>query len=561
MCKLQIKSFDFSGSVVGFIYQGKRTYHSIIGGLLSIMMMFGIIIILVAYLDVFFRRTKTKMTFEDKKYYAPPLLNLTDNFAFVVMTQYGEKNMIRNDIIKIDAVFKVKNGTDWKFKPIDSMPCHPVSDSPIDLFNKLELSKGICFNTSGLGIQGSHVTDILQFLQLNFRLCMNDTNCYSEEKIKEYIERTKPVALFYFVDATFEIYNHSNRVSEFYNYIDINLTYQNNKETNIYFSLNELLVDEHYLFPGKPVNYSRYMIESSQDKGAIRSSQETTILSFNLKSSNYKSTIHISFMQLTELLASICSLINVLIITICSIGNYFNHYLFQADLINAIFESEISSDYSIVQSNKKIFNFRENINRKSTTKTIEKKLSNNYLFKDVSPINKTNNNLPINQSDQSLVISDSFHQLIKKQQKLIKSEFSQSNVIKMVFLSMIPFNSNNRHKDYKSKFNQINQSLIFYQDLKNAYRKLMEIDLLKYLLLTEEQLTMYQLLPKLQFKNQNNTDFEVLINNPNFHFLKCRKYRNKVLNNSLNKELFSSTMAFSNNGNKLNEKLLKLISK
>lgn len=83
----------------------------------------------------------------------------------------------------------------------------------------------------------------------------------------------------------------------------------------------------------------------------------------------------------------------------------------------------------------------------------------------------------------------------------------------------------------------MNHSLIYYQELINVYKKLMEIDLVKYLILSEDQLSLYRLIPKPQYNSSNclkkktNKEFFSLINDSDFHFLKTKEYIKKALNN------------------------------
>ena len=79
------------------------------------------------------------------------------------------------------------------------------------------------------------------------------------------------------------------------------------------------------------------MIDSFRDKVSVRTEKQTEALKVNFMSSKNKKVISISFMQVSELLANVTSLGNVFIIILSTIGDFINHFFFQNDLMNALY--------------------------------------------------------------------------------------------------------------------------------------------------------------------------------------------------------------------------------
>lgn len=559
MRHINLAKIDICNSIVGLMYKGSRRYKSIFGGVLSLLLITAIASIIITFLNDFFGRDKAKMTFEQIKYHNPPSLNISNNFFFIVMTQFEGITLMRDDIIKIDAVLKTKKQNQWVSTPIDLIPCEENPNFPIDIFSPLESSKGVCFNTSGVSIEGSYVNEIYKYIQIRFTLCLNDNDnqsCYPQNKMEDFFHKTKPVAIIYFLDSAFQIYNRTDKVMQFYNYFDSNLTYQNNKETNLYYSSNELRVDESYFFPSNPKIYSGFMIESIRDKGAFRYAEDNTIMTFNFMSNNYKTVLHISYMQIVELLASICALINVLVILANLVGNYFNHYLFQSDLLNSFYESDIPDEKSFNKINIKL-------NSKFPLNNLSLSSHTNFVSTSILP---NNNKIPFAETEKA---SHSITHIIHRKKCQSKHNFDHINIIKLSFGAFAPWMLNSHTKQQIDVFNKMNQSLFYYQELINVYKKLMEIDLLKYLILTDDQLSLYRIIPKPQYNDTNHSlknvdrEFGSLINDSEFHFLKSKEYIEKALNNNKEmKDLFiSKDNKVDNKDGKLTEKLVELIER
>ena len=100
----------------------------------------------------------------------------------------------------------------------------------------------------------------------------------------------KPLAIVHFLDAAFDTNakKNSDRVNRFINYVDVNVTYRNAKETNIFFSQNEMDVDDNYFFHSQPKVFSYFMIDSFRDLVSVRTENQKEALLINLMSSKNK---------------------------------------------------------------------------------------------------------------------------------------------------------------------------------------------------------------------------------------------------------------------------------
>lgn len=134
----------------------------------------------------------------------------------------------------------------------------------------------------------------------------------------------------YFLDAAFVTNTKKNSeiVNRFINYVDVNVTYRNAKETNIFFSQNEMDVDDNYFFHSQQKVFSYFMFDSFRDLVSVRAENQREALLINLMSSKNKLIISISFTQLSELLVNISSLTSVVILIVSTLGDFINHFFF-----------------------------------------------------------------------------------------------------------------------------------------------------------------------------------------------------------------------------------------
>lgn len=517
---INFSSIDLSGSIVGLVYDGHRRYRSSLGGLFSIVMIMAIISISITYLKEFFGRNKPKMSFENMKYWNPPLQNLSNDFNFTVLMKYDGITKLRNDIIKINAYYISKHGTQSTSVNIPVIPCHNDIEDKKNLFQTFELAKGLCFNVTSYALTGTQVTDIFQYIQIVFELCIDREGCLPLDQMKYFFEINRPQAFIYFEDLIFQPNEKHQRTKAFYNYVDVNVTFGDLKETNIYFSKNQMLIDDSYFFPSYPKNYSSFMIDSFRDLVSVRTEQQSDSLTLNLLPSKNQYVIYISYMQLSELLASVSALTNITMIIFTSLGEIFNHQIFQNDLMQTLFNLDVES--------RTLDNIKKEMLHKNNKSMLYGDSSHNKCInittKDYYGISRIRSQgKKQGQSIRNIINLVEKRNLYTKRNTIVL-HYNYMNML--IFSNIIPFCHSKKLKEVKKKFNKINQFLLIYQDQKNIFRKMQEVDYLKYLLLTEEQLALYQIIPKPNYNvinELNTTDFSSLFCWIPFHYLKSHK--------------------------------------
>ena len=99
----------------------------------------------------------------------------------------------------------------------------------------------------------------------------------------------------------------------------------------------KLNVDDSYFFASAPRIYQNFMIDNFRDLVSVRTEHQKEALLVNLLSSKNKQVINITYIQLSELLANVGAVINIIIFFITLFGDYVNHYIFQNELMMALY--------------------------------------------------------------------------------------------------------------------------------------------------------------------------------------------------------------------------------
>ena len=216
------------------------------------------------------------------------------------------------------------------------------------------------------------------------------------------------------------------------------------------------------------------MIDSYRDLVSVRTEQQDEALTINLMSSKNKQIITISYMQLSELLANIGALINILMFMIMGLGNYINHYFFQNELMKSLFEFEGKSSSYVQPSLKQSFN-----------ELLVKSQNSLSILKDMKSIHSVNSLKPK-------------HSEITRRHILPKEKpFKDIETILFSVTFIIPcIKLNKKYRNRIMKYASLERQLFLFQDLLNVYKKIQEIDILKYLLFTKRQLHIYETIPK-----------------------------------------------------------------
>jgi len=339
-----IQKLDLFSSVVGLRYKGNWRYKTFIGGLVSIIYVLILMTIAIYFMIKYINREEVYMSFENTKNYNPPMLNISRDFNIAVSMRYGNKNILRKEIMDVEFEYVTYNITSdtLTIQKIPIIKCREESfRSANEQFYSFGLNDSLCIDTNNFTIEGSNINNYYSYIRANFILCSNSTlnnnTCLPWEDIAYIIDTNKPLANLYFLDSTFQPKNSDNFLIQFINNINVNITSGDAKETNVYFSNDELFVEQGYIFNLPDKIYNSYVIQSFRDLVSVRAPDQLISLSFNLMSSKYQSKTYISYLKFSTLLANVGGIIQFLLLIINITVYYINNYYFDSECIRLFY--------------------------------------------------------------------------------------------------------------------------------------------------------------------------------------------------------------------------------
>jgi hypothetical protein len=250
--------------------------------------------------------------------------------------KYSDNITFRRDVFTIELVYtKVDSAnktTDIQNIPLVNCTEDHFSEN-ISEFNTLGLHHGLCANLSGVDIQGSTFNSIFSYITIRFNIC-NGNDCLSSTELEEIINSLKPRAFFFFLNARYT--TKEPYINKLVNYMYVDLTYYDFKETQVFVSKSGLNIQDSYILDSV-TSISNLVLDSYRDLVSVRSTDSYTTLNIHIQSSNNEIAMNLSYMKLSEMISSIGGFLNILLLFGNGISYYFGQYFFQIEFLDKIF--------------------------------------------------------------------------------------------------------------------------------------------------------------------------------------------------------------------------------
>lgn len=177
---------------------------------------------------------------------------------------------------------------------------------------------------------------------------------------------------------------------------------------------------------------------------------------------------------------------------IMGLGNYINHFFFQNELMKSLFEFDGDNHHH----HRHHHNKHPPNEKQSFSDLISKNQNSVTIFKDTKSVHSLSS---ANQKTKQ-------QQLTKRKSYTKEKAFKDIETILFSITFIIPCIKHNKtYRKRIEKYFALEKQLSLFQDLLNVYKKIQEIDILKYLLFTRRQLITYETIPKpIIFKNKMN---------------------------------------------------------
>jgi hypothetical protein len=502
------EKIDMLGGKIGYKIDGQSTYKIHFGGLLTVILMGVYLYFLTMMLIPFLQRGVPRIAFQNYKDTDPPSFTLLDNIKVAFKINFPrakpENNISFTDQFTFNATYITTNTSEISSVTLESNIKYEKSNvnkynSLEDQFNKLKLKDSftLVFDKN-MNLKGSPISDVYSYFKIDFYL-----KNPSEERINQFIGLVHQYGCnlqVFYTDTSLELANYTTPYIKFLSYYEDDISYYETRKATIGLSLNSLNEQDGYLFYDHFVEPQQFLIHQATTMKFIpRSdpdpSKPTLLYSVTINYNKQRTDYTRSYMMIPELLSILGGNLYFLLYLFGVIYNYVNDYLFNIRLIEETFELDRDGlgQFEIIQPRikKKISKFElVNLERLEEHSVTAGNAQNSNLSVTNNNATATHHSQNVSQDDfgdkKKKKKSNQVVPVIKKRrQQSEKSFFSPGDVCHHLFLFWMAPTQRSERK--RSMYNKAKSQIDAYMDILSVTKRLIEIDLLKYLIFNEEQ--------------------------------------------------------------------------
>jgi hypothetical protein len=534
--KNTVKNCDMFGEGIHLLINKKETANTILGGFLTILLLLGLGgTLIITSIDIFLKE-KPLVTVENRILPSRPNMTL-DNFtfplSFFVQDGYAHNyNDPRYYTIELRDVTFINsdNGTTQIDVYHEYESCNPYHFPLIsnNTFYSTGLQNYYCIKNQNISVGGYYDEKYVRYLGVNLKTCKNSSEsnitCAPEEEIKEYFTNTT----FYF-----GLFYQTNVINT-QKYSNFTVPYIINKYKAIKYGTTkyfEIFIQNQFL-----ISDNGFIMEYNEETQIMSHEIDTYDFSdmdsegylccFYLYSSNKQQIYRRNYLKIQDVLAQTGALAEVfirffklicLIFTTTSLNKHILNRIYDFDLINRdITKNKNQKGKFKSVTLKKLFDLNNELdenyspsNRIIIKPPEEKEMDNFNAIKIQPPEEKEMNNLytanrenRISKRNKVRFLKDSKNilYLINHRRKENNLSFTYFEIIKMYWCCGIPNSIKNKKSLYEKSMNSLDE----YLDICYIIKKLEELEKMKFLLLTYEQMAVFNQISK-DFCSLNET--------------------------------------------------------
>lgn len=392
-------NLDGFGSTIGFKHNSNFTNKSTLGVCFTFIFLAILSFFLAFYGKRYLNSEEMVVESLDVRYEESQNLTLNNSLVYAFRSEYdGLFNDADNEIFTLKSYYiKVVKGKTVTKRELEKVNCSSYDWSYTQTqYDNLDLKNGLCFNTTGLQINGSRQTNNYSYIRNEFYLNFGN-DAEANNSLLEYLDNNPANINFHMLDTIFT-YNSTFQGSVKYMktigevlYNDLLLN------SDVYFSVNTLRKVKDNLFYesyeaeyqfGYNSRYSRYAIKQVGDGQPS--------VSFNILAGPSSRTLTYKRKPISEYISQLSGLVNFAMIIFYAISYFVNCNYFQYNYIlkeiNLMIKNQKEKER--IESGKELTSniFLHNMRSKrdlANSNNNTKIKSNNV----VSFVNKNNNNV------------------------------------------------------------------------------------------------------------------------------------------------------------------------
>ncbi|CAD8168821.1 unnamed protein product [Paramecium octaurelia] len=550
----RISKMDIFGQSITLRMNRQSSYKTVFGGCSSLILLIILILIFSSNIRSFFNKESLSATvlteFEEI-----PSLSLIDDSFFLFAVQIDQDNFLSKPFydIKIDQyhVQKFLNGSVIQIeKEIKLIPCTLDRFNKIfsqfgrdmtDQFNQFKLHDFLCFDyNQTISIQGTYSNLEFDYLKIQVQQCSNKTKCASTEELQQEIDKNGAFKIKLFpINKILNPYKPEDNYlqtflddSFFFRFLPSNIY----KSVDLFIKEYEVTNDQS-LFPFSYLEYSQfYTLDQSEikERTEIQNNSVQSFVQIQIRKSPYKIKIFRKYLKIDELLSNLGGIQQIFIFFIGTVLTIYNRFQLLVELANKLYEFTLVSfqKEKYYQDNLDLVN--QMMQYKQDKVSQQDKPRNSDIDLEIQPmhqsvINQKSKNELLKfseqispQSQKRSPLKKQTENVIKKKNKFIYEQeamafklncsngleyfqlqiqnlIQRSQPILMTFQMLINFLTCQkvfRHKKHIQLMNKAIDQITEQIDLFNILTKLNDLEKLKEVIFSQQQLLMFNFAPK-----------------------------------------------------------------
>jgi hypothetical protein len=507
-----LKLCDYFGVPFNFKFKDKEKYQSRFGGFVFIVFLFFSVVYFLLNFLQFFQRNVYTVNTSTKVVSPSPYENFTKlEFNFAFSLQWDNNTLLDEETLKLFDLSSnkviYKNSKDKIKTPLKFKNCTESDfyNKSIDQFHQLQLSQFNCLDSEDdLAIQGGFSDAIYEYIDIGIFFSKNlDLKDESTlKRLKDFFSQNQLKFSIYFLDTTIDVENSQSPISWYINTYVTYLDFTMLKKTNMDFSILKFSDDQNILL-NKPDKKENLQLGQKQeysasipDRSIAPYDNNITLLKFFFRASPSITIIDRSYQKLTEFLANMGGLISNLLLVIFVVVTFFNKFWGEENILNKILKYKEHLKYkqneNYVQLSKNLRRVNEETQAKNKDSSKYSSDPNKELEIDLGSrresLQISEHHLNIQQKkNQDLGAEE--EKVIKKSKKPLEFNFCEIMMKSLGCKTKSVKVKTEIHQKAADKFN-------YYMDIFTYIKKMQEIDLIKYLLLNKDQITLFNFISK-----------------------------------------------------------------
>ncbi|CAD8160856.1 unnamed protein product [Paramecium pentaurelia] len=550
-----ISKMDIFGQSITLRMNKQSSYKTVFGGCSSLVLLIILILIFSSNITSFFNKESLSATvlteFEEI-----PSLSIIDDSFFLFAVQIDQDNFLSKPFydIKIDQlrIQKFLNGSSIQSqKEIQLIPCTLDRFNKIfsqfgrdirDQFNQFKLYDFLCFDyNQSFSIQGTYSNLEFEYLRISVQKCANKTNCASNEELQQEIDKNGAFKIKLFpINKILNPYKPEDNYlqtflddSFFFRFIPSNIY----KSVDLFIKEYEVTNDQS-LLPFSYLEYSQfYTLDQSEikERTELQNNQPQSFVQIQIRKSPYKIKIFRKYLKIDELLSNLGGIQQIFIFFVGTILTIYNRFQLLVELANKLYEFTLVSfqkekyyQENLDLVNQMIYNKQEKIPFSEKPRnsdvdleiqplhqsTINQKSKNELLkfSEQMSPSSQqqqrnsqkkqTENNIKKNKfiyEQEAMALKLNCSNGLEYFQLQIQNLIQRSQPILMTFQMLINFLTCQKvfnNKKHIQLMNKAIDSITQQIDLFNILTKLNDLEKLKEVIFSPQQLLMFNFAPK-----------------------------------------------------------------